>query len=190
MTFKNHGCCGHAFAPIDAALALRPQVDLDQIARIRIGTYRAALDITNRPVVTTPFEGRFSTPFTVASALVHGSVRLNAVTPERLGDPRVQALMQRIEMVVDPDCDAGFPARRSATVEIALTDGRRLRQHQPTRKGDPDAPLSDAELADKFLELATPPAGAAAARALLAELLAADTLSASAIANLGVTSMG
>ncbi len=185
MTFKNHGCCGHSFAAIDAALTLRPGLDLAEIEHIGVGTYRTALDVTNRAVVATPFEGRFSTPFTVASALVHGSVRLNGFTPDRLQDAQVQALMQRVEMSVDPECDAAFPTHRAATVEIALKDGRRLRHHQPTRKGDPDAPLTDADLAAKFLELATPPLGDAAAHRLLAILNEADALDADAVATLG-----
>ncbi|MCJ2067693.1 MmgE/PrpD family protein [Methylobacterium sp. J-030] len=186
MTFKNHGCCGHAFAAIDAALALRPDLDLDAIEAITIGTYRTALDVTDRRAVATPFEGRFSTPFTVASALVHGSVRLDAVAPERLADPQVQALMRRVTMVVDPECEAAFPARRSAVVTITLTDGRSLTQRQPTRKGDPDAPLTDDELADKFRELASPAVGDAAARDLLTTLRTLDTASAGAVARLGL----
>jgi 2-methylcitrate dehydratase PrpD len=185
MTFKNHGCCGHSFAAIDAVLALRPGLDPADITHVGVGTYRTALDVTNRTTVATPFEGRFSTPFTVASALVHGSVRLNGFTPERLQDPQVQALMQRVEMSVDPECEAAFPVHRSATVEITLKDGRRLHHHQPTRKGDPDAPLTDAELAGKFLELATPPLGEAGAQRLLATLNETDRLDAAAITTLG-----
>jgi hypothetical protein len=41
---------------------------------------------------------------------------------------------------------------------------------QPTRKGDPEAPLSDRELEAKFLELASPVLGDAPARALLERL--------------------
>ena len=185
MTFKNHGCCGHAFAAIDAALALRPQLELAEIERIDIGTYRTALDVTNRSAVDTPFEGRFSTPFTVASALVHGSVRLDGFTPHRLRDGEVQALMRRVEMSVDPEGDAAFPNHRAAIVDITLRDGRRLHHYQPTRKGDPDMPLTDADLAAKFLELAAPPLGANAAHDLLAMLNETETLDAAAIATLG-----
>ncbi len=187
MTFKNHGCCGHSFAAIDAALALAHAHHLlpEQIAHLRIGTYRAALDVTDRHAVATPFEGRFSTPFTVASALVHGSVRLDAFSPARLSDPRVQALMQRVTMHVDSDCDAAFPRRRSAVVEIETTDGARLRHHQPTRRGDPEAPLSDADLSDKFSELTGPVIGAAAADALLAQLWRLDDMPAGALDRLG-----
>ncbi len=172
MTFKNHGCCGHIFAAIDAMLALKAERGLtaEQLARARIGTYRVAIDVTDRPRVATPFEGRFSTQFCVASALVHGSVRLDAFRPERLADPRVQALMPRLAMAVDPECDAAFPRRRSAMIEIETTDGRRLRHFQATRKGDPDAPLSDAELDAKFLELAIPVIGRPNGAPLLASL--------------------
>jgi 2-methylcitrate dehydratase PrpD len=176
MTFKNHGCCGHCFAAIDAALALQAQHGIvpEQIERITVGGYRATLDVTGRKTAATPFEGRFSTPYTVATALVHGSVRLAAFEPQRLADPRVQALMQRIEVVLDPRCDADFPGRRSAVVEMALADGRVLLHYQPTRKGDPDAPLSDSELSAKFRELAGPAIGREKAEELLGLLWHVD----------------
>ena len=178
MTFKNHGCCGHCFAAIDAALSLQAAHGFrhQDIARIAVGGYQATLDVTGRKSVTTEFEGRFSTPFTVATALVHGSVRLVAFTPERLADPDVQALMARIDVTVDAGCAAAFPGARSARVTITLKDGRAFSHFQPTRKGDPEDPLTDAELEAKFLELAGPVVGDAAARALLAELWAIDTL--------------
>lgn len=177
MTVKNHGCCGHSFPAIDAALALQQAhgFGTEDVESIRVGTYRASVDVTGRKTVTTPFEGRFSSPFVVASALVHGSVRLNGFTPDRLGDPRVQALMQRVTIELDPECEAAFPGRRSARMIVVLKDGRTLSHYQPTRKGDPDAPLTDAELTDKFYELATPVIGADASRGLLNEIWAIDT---------------
>ena len=176
MTFKNHGCCGHAFAAIDGALALQRAHGFrhDQVARIAVGGYRATLDVTGRKQVATPFEGRFSTPFTVATALVHGNVRLAAFEPARLADPATQALMAKIDVAIDPGCDAAFPGARSAVVEVTLTDNRTLRHHQTTRHGDPDDPLSDAELTDKFFELTTPAIGQPAAAALLAKLWEVD----------------
>ncbi len=177
MTVKNHGCCGHAFAAIDAALALHKQhgFSVDQIERIRIGGYRATVDVTGRNQVSTAFEGRFSTPFTVATALVHGSVRLAAFEPDRLADPVVQALTKKTEVVLDAQCTADFPGRRSARMDITLKDGTVLSRYQATRKGDPDDPLTDAELAAKFRELATPAIGAEA-EPLLADLLRLDQL--------------
>jgi hypothetical protein len=46
---------------------------------------------------------------------------------------------------------------------------------QPSRKGDPELPLSDRELEDKLIELASPVIGMDAARALLARIWHLDT---------------
>ena len=63
-----------------------------------------------------------------------------------------------------------IPAKRAAKVWLDLADGRQLYRYQPTRKGDPDAPLSDAELGEKFRELCGPIIGAPAAEAMLDSL--------------------
>jgi 2-methylcitrate dehydratase PrpD len=169
ITFKNHACCGHSFAAIDGVLALKRAhgLDAEAIERVRVATYKTALDVTGRAASATPFEAKFSLPFVVAAALVHGSVRLDAFSAERLADPRTNALMARVDLAIDPELDAAFPSRRAARVEILTKDGRRLAHDQPTRKGDPDAPFSDAELTDKFFELVTSVIGADRARALL-----------------------
>src|SRR5712691_1084739 len=172
MTFKNHACCGHAFAAIDGALALKAQMGVAaaEIARVRVGTYKAALEVARHESPRTAAEARFSLKYTVASALVHGSVRLAAFEPARLADPATRELMLRIEVAVDPELDAAFPAQRAARVAIEARNGRRGERLQPTRKGDPDAPLSDAELEHKYLELASPVLGEERARKLLARL--------------------
>jgi 2-methylcitrate dehydratase PrpD len=172
MTFKNHACCGHVFAAIDGALALQQQMGVlaPDIERVSIGTYAAALDVARHESPRTAAEARFSLKYTVASALTHGSVRLAAFEPSRLEDPVTRELMRRIDVAIDPELDAAFPARRAARIAIESRDGRRGDHLQPTRKGDPEAPLSDAELEHKYLELASPVLGEERARELLARL--------------------
>jgi 2-methylcitrate dehydratase PrpD len=88
-----------------------------------------------------------------------------------LQDPRTRALMERIQLRIDPELDATFPRQRAA--RVAITAGGRREEHlQPTRKGDPDAPLTDADVNDKFLELASPVLGAEQAKRRLDELWA------------------
>ncbi len=111
----------------------------------------------------------------VATALVHGSVRLAAYEPDRLDDPATRALMERLSIAVDPEIDAAFPGKRAARIEVDTRDGRRLTHLQPNRKGDPEQPLSDAELEGKLLELASPVIGSEKARALLAQIWSLDT---------------
>jgi 2-methylcitrate dehydratase PrpD len=84
--------------------------------------------------------------------------------------------MQKIECVADAGLSKGYPTQRAAQVEIETTDGRKYAHFQPTRKGDPEMPLSDEALNDKFLELATPVLGDPKSRALLAELWTTERL--------------
>nr|WP_315401101.1 MmgE/PrpD family protein [uncultured Duganella sp.] len=176
LTFKNHIGCGHVFPSIDGVLALRAQHGLapDDIERVIVGTYQAALDIACHGDPASANEARFSMPFMLATALVHGSVRMRAYETAGLADPAVRALMPRIAVGLDPELDARFPARRAARIEIVCRDGRRLRHLQPDRKGDPEDPLGDADLGDKLLELAGPFIGDARAGALLARLWRAE----------------
>ena len=176
LTFKNHIGCGHVFPSIDGVLALREQYGLrpDDIESVSVGTYQAALDIACYGVPASANEARFSMPFMLATALVHGSVRMRAYEAAGLADPGVHALMPRIATAVDAELDARFPAQRAARIEIVRRDGLRLAHFQPNRKGDPEDPLDDADLGDKLLELATPVIGGARAAALLARLWQAD----------------
>jgi len=179
ITQKNHGCCGHTFAAIDAMLDIRQREALSasQIAAIRVETYQTALDVTGNFEPRTAFEAKFSLPYVVAHALLHGAVRLNAFEPGRLEDADIRSLMARTQLVADPQLSAGFPAQRAARIVVTLHDGRVIEQFAPCRKGDPEAPLSDADLEDKFLELASPVLGDAPARQLLAQLWQLERLS-------------
>lgn len=172
MTFKNHACCGHTFAAIDGALAAQSALGIaaQDIARVRIGSYRAAIEVSGIEAPRTAAEARFSIKYVVAHALRHGSVRLAAFGPEALSDTATRALMQRIDASIDAELDAAFPAQRAARVVLETHAGRSHSVLQPTRKGDPEAPLSDRELQAKFLELASPVLGDAPARALLERL--------------------
>ncbi|SPA02241.1 conserved hypothetical protein [Cupriavidus taiwanensis] len=179
MTFKNHACCGHTFAAIDGAQALQRHhgFTADDIESVRVATYRPALEVAGNPNPQTAAEARFSLPYVVSSALIHGSVRLAAFTPERLADASVRALMQRIELQVDPEIDAAFPGKRAARVAVRLRDNRNLEYLQPNRKGDPEEPLSDEALNEKFFELAGPVLGSFAAKELLQRLWTLETAS-------------
>jgi 2-methylcitrate dehydratase PrpD len=178
MTFKNYAACGHTFAAIDAVRELRVRHNLiaAEVERIEIATYAKALEVAGNADPHTAFEAQFSLPYCVAVALVTGSARLEAFTDERLQDDVVKSLITRTTLGVNPHADAVYPGQRAATVTVHATDGRLLTAHAPTRKGDPDNPLSDDELSDKFGELVAPVIGTAAARDLLAVLWRIDSV--------------
>jgi 2-methylcitrate dehydratase PrpD len=179
VTFKNHGCCGHTFAAIDAVLALKAEHDfsLDAVKSADIRTYRAAVEVAGIQEPKSSFECKFSIPYVVAHAMKFGSVRLAAFEASRIIDPELRALMGRVALSVDEDLTARFPSMRAARVEITLQDGRVLKHFQPYRVGDPESPLSDDQINDKFLELSSPVLGDERARGLLSQLWAIDEIS-------------
>jgi 2-methylcitrate dehydratase PrpD len=178
MTFKNHACCGHTFAAIDGALALKARMKIaaEDIERIRVGTYRAGMEVAHYETPRTPAEGRFSLKYVVATALTHGSVRLAAFESSRLANAQTKALMGKISVAIDPELDATFPRQRAARVVIEARGGERGEFLQPTRKGDPDMPLTDREVDEKFMELVAPVLGAGKAKDLLARLWKLEAL--------------
>ena len=79
-------------------------------------------------------------------------------------------MLPRIKLVVDNQLDAQFPARRAARI-IVMTEGGGVFTHdQPKRNGDPDMPLRDAKLNEKFTELTLPVPGAEPTEKLLQNL--------------------
>ena len=178
ITQKNHGCCGHTFAAIDALLDAQKAHGFaaGEISRIMVRTYAAALDVAGIRDPKSAFEARFSLPYVLSHAAIHGSVRLAAFEPERLRDEQVRALTGKVELVADPELTAEFPKMRAARVEVTLADGRTVSAFAPYRRGDPEAPLSDTELNGKFIELASPVIGIEAASALLDKLWHVDEI--------------
>ena len=161
ITFKNHGCCGHTFAAIDGLLALMAAhgFGADDIASITIATYGPAVAITDRMDPKTPQECKFSMQYVVAHAACFGSVRVEAFTAEHINNPAVRSMLPSISVTTDPEIDAAFPAQRAARVTLKTKNGDSVSLFQPTRKGDPDMPLSDSELDAKFTELTAPVLG-------------------------------
>ena len=131
----------HGLAPADIR---RVRVILSEMSRRMIGATR----------VETVLDAQMSVAYALAWIIVRAKLTLDEFTPEALRDPTARALMARIELVVDP---AAHGERQ--TVEVETTDGRLLSSRVEIPRGHWEAPLSDAEVRDKFLGLARPALG-------------------------------
>lgn len=180
-TIKNHAACGHAHAAIDAALALQRDHNFkwEEVDRVDVGTYGPAAEIVGSQEISSAFEAKFSLPYCVAVTLISGSCRTAAFEPDRLNDQNVLSLARRTYVSVESECDRAFPKQRSAKITIELKSGQKFDFYAPTRRGDPDAPLSDSELSEKYLELAAPVIGEAHALQLEQRIWSAESLKSS-----------
>jgi 2-methylcitrate dehydratase PrpD len=61
--------------------------------------------------------------------------------------------MDRVECVGDPALDERYPASWPAWVQVTTTRGERFRAEAEHPRGDPDNPLTEAELTAKFDDL-------------------------------------
>jgi 2-methylcitrate dehydratase PrpD len=68
--------------------------------------------------------------------------------------PDVQAMIQKVEFGVHPEAEAAGYDKMTTILEIALTDGRVIRDRADFGKGSPANPMSYDEVADKFRECA------------------------------------
>lgn len=158
MTVKIHGCCGHIFPSLDALETLRAEHGFgpEDIEAIRIEGYGPTKTICDRPNPRIAQEARFSAQYCLSAQMVLGSVRLAAFTPEALNNLQIRAIMPRISVERAEDLAAEYPRKRMARLFVQLKDGRRLSHFQPSRRGDPDNPISRADLSAKFQELVAP----------------------------------
>ena len=158
ITIKNHGCCGHIFPALDALIAIADAHPFgpEAVEHIHVAGYSATATVCDRPQAQTEAECRFSVQYCVAALLCLGGVRIAAFELAHRADPVIHELMNRVTVSLAADLADAYPARRPARVTLTLRDGRVFEHFQPTRKGDPDLPLSDTELDAKFRELAGP----------------------------------
>jgi 2-methylcitrate dehydratase PrpD len=167
--FKPWPCCRHAHPAIDAALALHAELGGAEIAQAEVATYRAALDVCDRPEPVDPYSAKFSLQHCVAAALRDG--RIESPSFDKDGRQRHADLRPRIALRVSPELDAAYPEAWGAEIRVTTADNRTFSALRPVCKGDPENPVTEAELMAKAVSLCT--AGgidAESARALAAAI--------------------
>ncbi|MGA3036292.1 MAG: MmgE/PrpD family protein [Vulcanimicrobiaceae bacterium] len=155
--FKPYPSCRYSHAAIDLICEIVAEAKLkpDAVSAIRIGLPRKGMDLIGVPedAKRSPHsivDGQFSMFFLAAIALLHG--RMTWDDYKLLGNAEVARTIERIEVSLDPEIDARFPTM-AASVEID-TNGAKIRRINWTPKGEPDKPLTWAEVEAKFLSLA------------------------------------
>jgi 2-methylcitrate dehydratase PrpD len=94
------------------------------------------------------YAAKFSTPFNIAVAFVHGGAGFDAFTEKTVRDPRVLALASKVRYVVDPDNP--YPKAYTGHMRVTLKDGRVLEERQPHIRGGVHEPLAREEIERKF----------------------------------------
>jgi 2-methylcitrate dehydratase PrpD len=178
--FKLHPSGRYSHAAIDAlesALATLPArtLDIDQIERIDVKAFQMAALLAGKKI-TTSFGAKFSIPFALATILVHGRSAVECFDLEAVKNPRVQALVERIEVREDPAYTSAYPDRQICDVVIQLRDGREIRGRCEVMKGEPSNPHRAQDVEKKYFDLMSPVWGPEPARKLYDAVLALENV--------------
>ncbi len=152
-------------SPIQATLAIvaKHRPDPARIARITNETYNTVLSHFSSKEAGTVMAARVSVPYCIAAAAVDGALTQAQFAPGRIHDPLIRRVLDRTEVIADPQLNTLYPANFPARVTITMEDGQSFQETVMLPKGDPGNPLSDAELEDKFRGNVEPLFGAAQA---------------------------
>jgi 2-methylcitrate dehydratase len=144
----------HAQTSVLAGIGLAREVgDLDRIARIEIATTRRGFQMAgSEPEKWTPRTREtadHSLPYIAARAMLDGDVNLKSYAPDKLGDPKILALMAKISVTPDPGFD-GFSGAPPVRMTAILHDGSRIVRQVDNVPGFPGQPMTRADVERKF----------------------------------------
>jgi 2-methylcitrate dehydratase PrpD len=153
---KPHSACRATHGCIDSALKVSAQKDIEpeKVDEVVVNASPGIIGgFCGQPFVlgeTPQIDSAFSVRFTVATALLRKEVKPACFTEERIRDPKIQALIDKMKLVaVVPPADA--PSRTE--VRVKMTDGTTLTGTTDFPMGHVyRTPLTDEEIRTKFKE--------------------------------------
>jgi 2-methylcitrate dehydratase PrpD len=149
IRLKPYPCCGFNHAAIDAALAIAGRVAVEDIEQVVVALSQTAHRIVGAPFVARDNPGadaQFSVAYTVAAALIRGTVFLDDFEDAAIRDPAVVRLAQLVKVEEDPF----VPVRAAAPATVTTRDGRIVRERAAYTRGGPEHPLTAEERATKL----------------------------------------
>ncbi|MEW6687941.1 MAG: MmgE/PrpD family protein [Pseudomonadota bacterium] len=168
-----HGCAEAASALHEAG------VDAASVRSIRALVPAGVVKQVCEPLAAkrrpkSDYDAKFSLPYAVASGLARGRFGFAELRAEAIAEPRIRALMDKVEYAVDEAAE--FPRYYGGEVVVALEDGRTLNHRVTVNRGNPERPLANAEVEAKFLENCALTLDAAAARGIRDAVLGVESL--------------
>ncbi|MBX3665930.1 MAG: MmgE/PrpD family protein [Burkholderiales bacterium] len=157
VSIKPHpsGSLTHPGMGVMLDLVLRHDIKPAQVRKIRVGTNRHMPNtlIHRRP--KTELQAKFSMEFCMAILLLERKAGLAEFTDAVVNRADVQRTIGLVDFGVHPEAEAAGYEKMTTIIDIELKDGRTVGGRADFGKGSPANPMSDEEVAGKFVECAT-----------------------------------
>jgi 2-methylcitrate dehydratase PrpD len=150
------GVLGHPTMDAMRRLVTKHDVQPEEIEVIRVRAGSNILNPLRYEIATNELEAKFCPAFMVSAIALRRKAGIHEFNDEFVQSAPVQALMRKVERILDSRIEAkGFEKIRS-TVEVDLVDGRKLVEHADERyRGGPDLPFTRDELYEKWSDCAS-----------------------------------
>jgi len=150
---KYHASCHATHSPLEAALTLvdDKRIPLNRIGKICVFVSKLSIDAAGKMNPETGLEGKFSIPYCVANALIRRETGTRAFTNEKVNDPEVRPLMDKVEVILDEKM-IGLEAR----VEVEELSGRSYTGFSDILQQIPSLKIKQERIRDKFIDLCEP----------------------------------
>ena len=150
---KPYPCCRSIHPAIDAILSVRKEkcIASDQVKRIKIRSYEVGVKQCGVILYPTNVaEAGFSMRYGVAVAYIDGAAGKEQFSSDRINDPKVRELAERIDYVADEEFTARYPKSWGCSVEILFQDGASVSRDILDASGSFKSPMTRKQLEDKF----------------------------------------
>jgi 2-methylcitrate dehydratase PrpD len=155
--YKLYPTCSLTHCAIDALLEgmASGTIDPARIVSIECGVgYRCENTLPHHRA-RTGLEGKFSMEYCLAAALTYGQVTFDEFNDDKVNDPRIEALYDKIRLYIHPDLRTPESVPRDFTdIVITHDDGRRFHDRRAKAKGDPARRWTLDEFKGKFVRCA------------------------------------
>lgn len=159
--------CGMKAFPTEAlththiSCALNAMINNDlvytDIKEIKVTAFAQAYDILFDPTKYRP-ESRetadHSLPYCMAAAIVDKKITTDSFSDEKLKDPKIFEVIDKIKGEPSLEFEKMFPAKQPSKVVITTNDGQEYSEYLEYPKGDPREPMTMNDLENKFNSLA------------------------------------
>jgi len=143
----------HTHISVTLKVVTNNNISYDQIESVTVTTIARACDILFDPHKYRP-ESRetadHSLPYCIAAALVDHKITTSSFSQEKLKDPRIWEVIDKIKGEASMEFEKMFPAKQPSKVVIKIKDGREFSEYLEYPKGDPREPMTMEDLENKF----------------------------------------
>ncbi len=155
MDKKPYPCCRSTHCAIDGAIALRQAhgIRTEEIRSVEVATYLVGVKqcglTESSKTPKQPTEAKFSTPYTVACALISGNVGLSDFELEAIDREELKALASRVHVSAEEHFTDKYPEHWGCRVEIKMENGCVYTKEVEDASGSVAAPLTYSQILSK-----------------------------------------